>query len=62
MTAQRKPQDEKKETLEEILRSVRSIDRNVVEMLERFEEADESKERGYDDEWKADELYGNNGC
>ena len=30
-------------------------------MLERFEETDESKEQGYDDEWKMDDYYGNNG-
>jgi len=61
MTPRKEPQDEKKETLEQILRSVRSIDRNVVEMLERVGECDESRDRGYDDEWKMDDYYGNNG-
>ncbi len=61
MTPKKESQDEKKETLEQILRSVRSIDRNVVEMLERFEETDESKEQGYGDEWKMDDYYGNSG-
>jgi hypothetical protein len=60
MTPRKEQSDEKKESiLEEILRSVKSIGRNVEHILERFEEHAEDTNRGYD-EWREEDLYRNN--